>query len=326
MGGLQVEKMEQSDFNVFKNGLILPELPEFNLTNGLLSNGQSNDATVAGYSNEWATTGFFGRLNYDYEGRYLAEVNMRYDGTSRFRENSRWQWSPSFSLGWNIAQENFWEPISHTANLLKLRFSYGELGNQNTNAWYPTYRTMNLGFLNGNWLQGGSRQNTASVGSLISTVLTWESVRTWDVGLDYGFFNNRLSGSFDYFIRYTDNMVGPAPELPATLGISSPQTNNTDLHTKGWEFGVSWRDRLKNGLGYGVNVTLSDQITIIDSYPSNKTNSIDTYKKTGLSGDLKQLVSPKLRQKWTAIWLLYRMGDNQPWALNGLLEILCIKI
>jgi TonB-linked SusC/RagA family outer membrane protein len=285
MGGMQVEEMKQSDFNVFKNGLILTDLAEFDLTNGLLSSGESSDATVAGYSNEWATAGFFGRFNYDYEGRYLAEVNLRYDGTSRFREGSRWQWSPSFSLGWNIAQENFWQPISIKFNLLKLRFSYGELGNQNTNAWYPTYRSMDLGFLDGTWLQGGTKTNTASVGDLISTALTWESVRTWDIGLDYGLFSNRLTGSFDYFIRYTDNMVGSAPELPATLGISVPQTNNTDLHTKGWEFGVTWRDRLKNGLGYGVNITLSDQITIIDSYPSNKTNSIDTYiagQKDGL--------------------------------------------
>ncbi|MFT3739897.1 MAG: TonB-dependent receptor [Breznakibacter sp.] len=277
MGGFQVEELTQGDFNVFKNGLIYSELPEFNLTNGLLSNGTAKDATVAGYGNEWATAGFFGRLNYDYKGRYLAEVNMRYDGTSRFRSGNRWQTSPSFSAGWNIAQESFWEPLTNVANLLKLRFSYGELGNQNTNTWYPTYRTMSLGSLNGSWLQGGSRPNTASVGSLISTVLTWESVRTWDVGLDYGFFNNRLTGSADYFIRYTKNMVGPAPELPNTLGISAPQTNNCDLQTRGWEVSLAWRDRLANGLNYGINLSLSDQVTYIDSYPSNKTNSLSTY-------------------------------------------------
>jgi TonB-linked SusC/RagA family outer membrane protein len=285
MGGFQAEELMQSDFNVFKNGLVLPDLTEFNLTNGLLNNGTARDATVAGYGNEWATAGFFGRLNYDYKGRYLAEINMRYDGSSRFRRGSRWQTSPSVSAGWNIAQENFWEPLSKVANIMKLRFSYGELGNQNTNAWYPTYRTMTLGSLNGSWLQGGSRPNTASVGSLISTVLTWESVRTWNVGLDYGFLNNRLSGSFDYFVRYTKNMVGPAPELPNTLGISAPQTNNCDLQTKGWEVALIWKDQLDNGLNYGVNLSLSDQITYIDSYPSNKGKSLSTYisgQKDGL--------------------------------------------
>jgi TonB-linked SusC/RagA family outer membrane protein len=291
MGGFQAEELTQGDFNVFKNGLILPELPEFNLTNGLLGNGTAKDASVAGYGNEWATAGFFGRLNYDYKGRYLAEVNLRYDGTSRFRQGSQWQTSPSFSAGWNIAQEGFWEPLADVANLLKLRFSYGELGNQNTNSWYPTYRTMSLGSLNGSWLQGGARPNTASVGGLISTVLTWESVSTWDAGLDYGFFNNRLIGSADYFIRYTKNMVGSAPELPATLGISTPQTNNCDLQTKGWEVSLAWRDRLKNGLNYGINLSLSDQITFIDSYPSNLTKSINyTGGSTYITGQQDGLI------------------------------------
>lgn len=277
MGGFQLEELTQNAFNVYKNGLIIPGLPELNLTNGLLSNGTSQDAIVKGYGNEWATAGVFGRMNYDYKGRYLAEINMRYDGSSRFRQGNRWQTSPSFSAGWNISQEDFWEPLKKTANLLKFRFSYGELGNQNTNSWYPTYRAMNIGSLNGGWLQGGSKPNTAAIGSLISTALTWESVSTWNIGLDYGLFDNRLSGSADYFTRYTKNMVGPAPELPNTLGISAPQTNNCDLQTKGWEVSLSWKDKLNNGLNYGVNLSLSDQITYIDSYPSNRTNSLGSY-------------------------------------------------
>ena len=185
MLGFQAEEMEQSDLNVFKNGLIMSDMPEFDLTNGQLNSGLSKDATVHGYSNRWATAGFFGRLNYDYQGRYLAEANIRYDGTSRFRRGNRWQWSPSFSLGWNIAQEKFWQPIQNVANLLKLRFSYGQLGNQNTNQWYPTYRTMTLGILDGGWLQNGTKPNTAKVGDLI-VGLTWEKVRL-GYGINYGF-------------------------------------------------------------------------------------------------------------------------------------------
>lgn len=147
-------------------------------------------------------------MNYDYKGRYLAEANLRYDGTSRFRRGNRWQLSPSFSLGWNIAQENFWEDFADVCNQLKFRFSYGELGNMNTNGWYPTYRAMTLKQANGSWLQNGLKPNTAYVGDLISTALTWEKVRTWNIGLDWGLFNNRLTGSFDAYIRYTDNMVG----------------------------------------------------------------------------------------------------------------------
>lgn len=154
---------------------------------------------------------------------------MRYDGTSRFRKDSRWKLSPSVSLGWNIAQENFWQPISHVVNLFKLRASYGELSNQNTTSYYPTYRTIGVNTMNGSWLQGGLKPNTSYIGDLVSSSLTWESIRTWNFGADWGLFDNRLTGTFDWFIRYTKDMVGKAGELPATLGIGVPQTNNCDL-------------------------------------------------------------------------------------------------
>lgn len=121
------------------------------------------------------------------------------------------------------------------------------------------------------------KTSTAAVGDLISTALTWESVRSWNVGVDFGLLNNRLTGSVDVYTRFTKNMVGPAPELPATLGVKVPKTNNCDLKTKGWEISLSWKDRLNNGLGYGVTATVSDAKTIIDSYPGNTTNSIWNY-------------------------------------------------
>jgi hypothetical protein len=160
-----------------------------------------------------------------------------------------------------------------------------QLSNQNTTDYYPTYRSMSLGAANGTWLQGSVMPDTASVEGLISESLTWETVRTWNVGLDYGLFDNRLSGSPDYFTRYTKNMVGPAPQLPIILGVSVPATNNCDLSAKGWEVSVSWRDRLKNGFSYGITASLSDQVTYIDNYPGNKTGSIDSYmsgKQDGL--------------------------------------------
>lgn len=274
MLGFQAEEMKQEYSSAKKYGVMLGGMPYFDLTTGLDGKGNAKATEVTGSGKEWATAGFFGRLNYDYVGRYLAEVNMRYDGTSRFRRGNRWQWSPSFSLGWNIAQEKFWESLTPIANTLKLRASYGELGNQNTSNWYPTYRTMSLKSSNGNWLQDGVKPGTAAIGDLVSSILTWESVRTWDIGFDYGLFNNRLTGSFDYYIRYTDGMVGPAPELPLTLGITPPKTNNCDLKTTGWEFSVAWRDRLRNGLGYGATLSLSDAKTIVSSYPSNATKTI----------------------------------------------------
>lgn len=277
MVGFQAENMKQSFFSAKKYGLLIEDLPEFDLTSGKDGMGVDKIPESSGYRNEWSTAGFFGRINYDYKGRYLAEVNLRYDGTSRFRRGNRWKLYPSFSLGWNMAQEAFWEPLVDVVNTFKLRGSYGELGNQNTTGWYPTYRTMELNTADGVWLQDGIKSNTAKINDLISQALTWETVRTWNIGLDYGLFNNRLTGSFDYYNRYTDNMVGPAPELPLVLGITPPKTNNCDLKTQGWELSVGWNDRLKNGLGYGVKLMLSDAKTIIQSYPSNVTNSIYEY-------------------------------------------------
>ncbi len=277
MGGFQSEEMRQKFFWAKGYGLQMEELPELDLISNIDGLGKDKAPEVGGYRNQWATAGFFARLNYDYKDRYLAEVNLRYDGTSRFRRGSRWQLSPSVSLGWNIANEGFWDGLVDVCNLLKLRFSYGELGNMNTTGWYPTYRTMTLGQANGQWLQGGLKPNTAYVGGLISTALTWEKVRTWNAGLDWGFFNNRLSGSVDAYVRYTDNMVGPSEELPATLGISVPKTNNCDLRTMGWELTIGWQDRTGFGLDYGVKFNVSDARTYIDRYPGNPTNSIGTY-------------------------------------------------
>ena len=277
MGGLQSEEMRQKFFSAKGYGLQVEDLPELDLVSNIDGLGADKVPEVGGYRNEWATAGFFGRANYNYSGRYLAEVNLRYDGASRFRSDSRWQFSPSFSLGWNIAQEKFWENLANTCNQLKLRLSYGELGNMNTTGWYPTYRTMTLGQANGNWLQDGIKPNTAYVGSLISTALTWEKVRSKNIGLDFGFFNNRLSGSFDAYVRYTDNMVGPSVELPEVLGIDPPKTNNCDLKTKGWELAIGWQDHTNFDLGYGIRFNVSDARTYIESYPGNPTNSISNY-------------------------------------------------
>lgn len=277
MLGFQTENMKQTQFGLQRDGILIPGLPEVDLTTGLDYYGEEVTPSTNGSRNAWATAGFFGRFNYDYDGRYLVEANLRYDGTSRFRRDNRWVWLPSVSLGWNVAREAFWEPLTDVVNTLKVRASYGVLGNQNTTNWYQTYRTMTVQASNGSWLQGGKKPNIAQFPALVSTSLTWEKIYNYNVGLDWGLFRNRLTGSFDWFIRDTKDMVGPTPELPATLGTTVPNSNNTDLRTHGWELELAWNDRLNNGLGYGAKLTLSDARTKITKYPNNPTNSIDTY-------------------------------------------------
>ena len=273
MAGFQSDHEISKSFSVLRTGVQDPSLPVLDLTTGLDTMGEAKAPVISGNAYQWSTAGFFGRLNYDYKGKYLFEANLRYDGSSRFRSDSRWTWAPSFSAGWNIAQEDWWEKLRPTVNLLKLRLSYGTLANQNTAGYYPTYRTMTLGTSNGTWLQNGEYVNTARVGSLISSALTWEKVTSYNAAVDFGAFNNRLTGSAELFSRYTYDMVGPAATLPATLGLSAPRANNCDLKTSGWEFNVTWKDRLRNGLGYSISANISDSKTIILKYPDNPTHS-----------------------------------------------------
>lgn len=277
MLGFQTEGMQQSKYLMERRGILNPDLPEIDLTTGLDGNGNPVNPMLRGGRYEWSTAGFFGRINYNFDNRYLAEFNLRYDGTSRFRENRRWIWLPSVSLGWNIANEKFWEELTPVCNNLKLRASYGMLGNQNINNWYQTYRSMSINMGNGGWLQNGSKPNTAGFPALISQLLTWEKIYNYNVGLDWGFFNNRLTGSFEWFIRDTKNMVGPAAELPNILGADVPKTNNCDLRTHGWELEIAWNDRLPFGLTYGARFVLSDARTKVTKYEGNLTNSLDKF-------------------------------------------------
>lgn len=277
MAGFQAENLKQTEFGLQNSGIMFSEKPEVDLTTGLDYSGNSVTPSVNGARNDWATAGFFGRLNYDYEGKYLAEVNLRYDGTSRFRKGNQWKLFPSFSLGWNIAREAFFEPLTETVGMLKLRASYGSLGNQNTDNWYPTYQTMTVESSSGEWLMSGSQPNVATSPGLVSSSLTWETIESYNIGLDWGLFNNRLTGSFDFYVRNTKDMVGAAPALPAILGTDVPETNNTDLRTTGWELTVGWNDRLSNGLYYSAKFNLSDARSKVTRYPNNPTQSISTY-------------------------------------------------
>lgn len=286
MLGFQTENMNQLVYGMQREGILVDNLPVVDLTSGLDYSGEPVTPSVNGAKYAWDTAGFFGRINYNYDSRYLAEVNLRYDGTSRFRSNRRWIWLPSFSLGWNIANEKFWEDYTNVCNQLKLRASWGELGNQNTNNWYQTYRVLGIGINNGGWLQNGLKPNTVGFPALVSELLGWEKVYNWNIGLDFGFFNNRLRGTAEYFVRSTKNMVGPAPELPATLGTSVPKTNNTDLQSNGWDFEISWNDQTSFGLGYGVKFVLSDARVKITRYPNNPSQSLGNYITGQYTGDI----------------------------------------
>ena len=275
MAGFQSELYKDRNISAGRNN-IMAGLPTLNTTNA--------SPSVSGGYGEWATAGFFGRLNYDYQGRYLLEANIRYDGTSRFLRDQRWNVFPSFSAGWNIAREAFFEDYTDLINNLKIRGSWGELGNQNTDNWYPFYRQLMFKQQNGGWLiNNTAKPDIAYEGALVSSTLTWEKTRTWDIGFDLGMLNNRLNVTFDYFQRQTLDMVGPGQEMPDVMGISPAKINNLDMTSKGWELQISWRDQI-NDFKYGATLALSDNIVTIDRYP-NPSKSLTTYYDGRKLGD-----------------------------------------
>ena len=279
MVGFNSELYKTANLTGQKNTLISNSVP-------MLNTATESPTTSGGYAHN-GVAGFFGRINYSYKDRYMVEVNGRYDGSSRFIGDKRWGFFPSFSLGWNIAREDFFAGIAEKAriDMLKLRGSWGQLGNTNTNdAWYPFYQTMPQGS-NYNWLVNGVRPNYASLPGIVSSLKTWETIETWDIGLDWAFFNNRLTGSFDYFVRWTYDMIGPAPELPSILGATPPKINNADMKSYGFEFELGWRDQIGD-FSYGAKFTLADDQQKITSYPNENLKLSEAYYPGMMLGEI----------------------------------------
>ncbi len=276
MAGFNAEKRKYDKIKAQGDGLSNPSVPYLNqvsfnpLVN--LDRGETSEA-------ETGVAGFFGRINYNYKEKYLLEMNARYDGSSRFVGDRRWALFPSVSGGWNIANEPFLDWADRYLDTFKLRASWGQLGNTNTNSWYPFYQSMSMGNNNGLWLVNGTYTNTAYMPGMVSSSLTWETIENWNIGLDVMALGGKFQGSFDWFTRYTYDMVGPAPTLPATLGTDVPKVNNADLRSRGWELDVSWRDHIKD-FHYGIRLSLSDAQQKVLSYPNDTKTLPDAERST----------------------------------------------
>ena len=229
-----------------------------------LSEGQVYKTLDSNVQGEWSSLGIFARANYNYKFRYLLEVNFRADGASRFPSDQRWGYFPSVSAGWNIAEEPFMTGIKEKfLDNLKLRVSYGTLGNQNTSSFYPYFQAMYVNTTS--LVLGGQQQSSLPVYSPFSSSLTWETIINKGIGVDWSLFGSRLSGSFDWYERRTKDMIGPAKALSALYGASAPRTNNAELRTRGWEVELTWRDRI--GLfNYSITANLSDYQTVVTKY------------------------------------------------------------
>lgn len=268
MVGVNTEKYNNRYLAVERMDLISEKVPEVGA-----ATGTDKISSATAYS--WATAGFFGRVNYDYENKYFVTGNLRYDGSSRFLSKDRWGLFGSFSLGWNIAAEEFMAKEQTFINQLKPRVSWGTLGNQNTNSYYPMYLNQSVTPNGGSWIMNDGKPTIAGVPGVISNSLTWETVKSLNVGVDLALLNNRFTLNFDWFNRKTIDMVGPASEIAGIFGIGMPSSNNTDLTTKGWELAVNWQDFIGK-VNYNIGFNISDSRTIVDKYP-NADKSLSTY-------------------------------------------------
>src|SRR5690554_537400 len=277
MGGTNIDLMKTRNLGGSKQDLITPLVPTLNTaTNPTLS--------ISGGYGHWANLGFFSRLNYNYKEKYLFEANVRRDGSSRFVGDKRWGTFPSFSVGWNMAHEDFFAPLADKISMFKLRASWGQLGNMNTSSWYPFFLSMPVSSSAGNWLVDGRKPNISSAPGIVSSLMTWETIQSWNLGLDWNSLNGRFTGAFDVFNRTTKDMIGPAPELSSILGTGVPRVNNADMESYGWELEVNWRDMIQD-FSYGVKLVLSDDQQRITRYP-NDTYSLSTWYNGRMNGEI----------------------------------------
>lgn len=209
--------------------------------------------------------GFFGRINYNLLDRYLFEANLRYDGTSKFPKNLRWRWYPSFSAGWLISNEAFMEGLKPALSSLKIRGSWGMIGDQSvSNSLYVATMTQ----AQSNWLSGTTKLVTVGTPSAVQANIKWQDIITTDVGFDARFLNNELGLTFDWYQRQTKNMLVPGEGVPGTFGAGAPTGNYGNLRTRGWEIAVDYNHRFESGLALNLMATLSDAVTKITKYGS----------------------------------------------------------
>jgi TonB-linked SusC/RagA family outer membrane protein len=267
---------------VVENTSIRGNRSEF-ITSGIPSVSTAvGEERVFDATNQWSTQGAFARLGYNYKEKYLVEFNARYDGSSFFREGKRWGFFPSVSAGYNLAREDFWAPLENTIGMLKIRGSWGQLGNHDASLANLYQEFLPAGTTT--WLLNNGRPVVIRSPGLVSPNLSWETVTSTNIGLDAALVDNRLEVAFDWFDRTTSNMIGPAEALPALLGANAPRENNAELQTRGWEAVLRWRGKFGE-VDYTISANIGDNKTIVTRY-NNPTNILSTFREGQVLGEI----------------------------------------
>ena len=311
MAGINYEQSTYERLSVQRNGIIYDDANDINLTLG-------QAITTGGGWEKWAILGGFSRLNYAFKDKYLVEVNARYDGSSKFPIDQQYAFFPSISAGWRISKESFWNVSPKLISDLKLRASYGSLGNGNIGSYAYIEQ---LGISQSSMILSGVRPQYTSRPSVLPDGITWETSTTSNFGIDFAMLSERLRFVGDYYIRNTTDMYTIGLTLPAVFGATAPKGNYADLKTKGWELNLSWRDRFNvaaKPFNYNIRFTLADnrsEITrynnpdklLTDYYVGQTIGEIWGYTTEGFFIDTEDVAShakqsPEMRASPTNIW------------------------
>lgn len=257
LAGTSYERYRKDEMNGTVKNLNSNDFFSFNY----YDNSEATNTEVKDKIETWAMMSYFGRINYNYADRYLLEANIRYDGSSRLAPEKRWHAFPSFSGAWRVSEEN-WFNVPVISNF-KVRASWGQLGNGAVLGLYDYIATISRG------LNMGEASYYQS--AMASVDKTWEIISSTNIGVDMGFFNNKLTLTADYYWKKNDNMLANVT-LPHIVGISVPQSNVGTLKTWGWEVEVGYRDKIGN-LSYNVSVNLSDSDNEVTNYSGKNTIS-----------------------------------------------------
>ncbi len=246
LAGYNQEESSFEQERVQRDGIISANNPSISQATGVLTG-------VDNYS-EYAVLGAFGRINYNYEEKYLLGITGRYDASSKFPKNHRSGFFPSFSAGWSLDKEPFMQWTSAWLSQFKPRVGFGSVGNQNISA-YAFLPTMDASFAD--WLVDQKQVTTLSVPGLVSSDFTWATVQTLNFGLDVSLFKNRLSLNFDWFRRDTKDLLYEGIQFPAVLGTNAPLQNVAALRSKGFELQINWQHTVGK-VGYKLSANLAD--------------------------------------------------------------------
>lgn len=243
-----------------------------------LGSGDKTTASNSSNLSEYALISYFGRLNYSLKDRYLLEGNLRYDGSSRFAKGHRWGVFPSVSAGWRVSEESFWKDskISSVFDNLKLRASYGVLGNQNIGT-YPYQQTYSLGY---DYPIGGSLQSGAYIASYNNQNITWEKTAITDIGIDFSLFNGALSGTVDYFYKYTSDILSSV-EKADIMGRGVGQSNVGAVSNKGIEINLTYNGKVGKDFRFSISPNFTWVKNAVEELSNGATEEINNNRIVG---------------------------------------------